>query len=86
MGRRSEICSIGVCCRYCFLGYRTYVSTGQLKGAAFTVYYQGEPVVEFYGGYADEEARVPWQKETLALYASASKVVMAVCIGILVDR
>lgn len=56
------------------------------RGASLAVYYQGELVVEFSGGYADEEAEWSWEKDTLANMFSTGKGVAAIVMAILVDR
>ena len=50
------------------------------------MYHQGELVVEFWGGYADLDAKLPWDKNTLSLYCSTTKVFGAVVIQMLVER
>ena len=50
------------------------------------MYYRGELVVEFWGGYADIEGKVPWNKDVLSLYCSVTKAVGAIVIQMLVDR
>ena len=50
------------------------------------MYYQGELVVEFWGGYADVEGKVPWNKDVLSIYCSVTKFVGAIVLHMLVDR
>ena len=50
------------------------------------MYYKGEKVVDFIGGYADPEANLPWKKDTLCQIYSATKGVSAIVVGMLVDR
>ena len=50
------------------------------------MYYRGELVVEFAGGYADYDAHYPWNRDTLTITCSAAKGVAATVIAILVDR
>ena len=35
-------------------------------GAGVAVYLHGEPVLELWGGYADEARTQPWQRDTIA--------------------
>lgn len=65
---------------------RQNLESGLEKGGAFAVYYKGELVVDFVGGYADEESGVPWTKNTLGMFFSTTKAVSAVVIAVLVDR
>ena len=42
-------------------------------GAACCVYYHGEKVVDLWGGVRDKATREPWEEDTMALVASATK-------------
>ena len=42
-------------------------------GAACTIYYRGQKVVDLWGGYRDIENRLPWQEDTLVLVFSTTK-------------
>jgi CubicO group peptidase (beta-lactamase class C family) len=42
-------------------------------GAACAVYYEGEKVVDLWGGYRDLERRLPWKEDTLVLVYSTTK-------------
>ena len=55
-------------------------------GAAFTVYHQGEVVIDLWGGYADKEAERPWKKDTMTLAFSSSKGIGALVVAYLVER
>ncbi|CAJ0607301.1 unnamed protein product [Cylicocyclus nassatus] len=55
-------------------------------GAALCVYYQGECVVDIWGGFADRESERRWREDTLQIIFSTSKVVGAICVAMLVDR
>ncbi len=44
------------------------------EGAAFAVYHKGELVVDLWGGYADSEAVIEWQRNTISLFFSVTKV------------
>jgi CubicO group peptidase (beta-lactamase class C family) len=46
-------------------------------GAACCVYWNGEPVVDIWGGLADRETGRPWQRDTAALVFSSTKGVTA---------
>ncbi|KAK6735173.1 hypothetical protein RB195_018388 [Necator americanus] len=55
-------------------------------GAALCVYYQGECVVDIWGGFADRESERRWREDTLQIIFSTSKAVGAICVAMLVDR
>jgi len=42
-------------------------------GAACTIYYKGEKVVDLWGGYRDEATLAPWEKDTLVPVFSTTK-------------
>ena len=48
-------------------------------GAAVCVYVDGEPVVDLWGGLADREHGTPWREDTLVLFFSCTKGVLAIC-------
>ncbi len=66
--------------------FRHAVAAGLEPGAAFAVYYQGQPVVSVWGGYADVEAGVPWRENTLSQTFSSSKVIIGIVMAVLVER
>ncbi len=55
-------------------------------GAAFAAFVDGEPVVDLWGGWADEEAGEPWREDTIQLVFSGTKGLVATCLLVLVDR
>lgn len=42
--------------------------------------------MEFFGGYADADTGVEWGKDTISLFASATKGIGAIVIAVLADR
>ena len=52
----------------------------------FSVYHRGEPVVEIWGGYADDEAKIPWSRDTLSIYCSTTKAVASIVLQMLAER
>ena len=68
------------------ISFRENLESGLEKGAAFSVFHNGEMVVNLVGGYADEEADIPWEKDTLTIFNSVSKGLGAMSIAMLVDR
>ena len=65
---------------------RKNMESGKEMGAAFAVYYDGEPIIDMWAGYADREAQRRWRNETMTLAFSVTKSLMGVLIGIMVDR
>ena len=51
---------------YFFIPARHNLDSGVEQGAGFVVYYKGEMVVEFYGGYADYDAEWSWNKDVIS--------------------
>ncbi|MFB7632350.1 serine hydrolase domain-containing protein [Streptomyces sp. NPDC056149] len=50
------------------------------------VYLDGEPVVDLWGGYADQERTRPWQRDTITNVWSTTKTMTALCALLLADR
>src|ERR1700687_3431010 len=55
-------------------------------GAAVSVYLDGEPVVDLWGGLADAKIGARWQEDTLVLVYSATKGVTSICANLLIER
>lgn len=55
-------------------------------GASVAVRVAGRPVVDLWGGVADEASARPWTRDTLCLFYSATKGVSAMCVHTLVER
>ncbi|MFI6154831.1 serine hydrolase domain-containing protein [Kitasatospora sp. NPDC051170] len=55
-------------------------------GASVAVHVDGEPVVDIWGGYADADRSVAWERDTLAAVNSTTKNMTALCALILADR
>ena len=56
-----------------FFSTRYNLDRGLEHGGAIAVYYRGELVVEFSGGYADYDAEWPWNKDTLSQASSTQR-------------
>jgi CubicO group peptidase (beta-lactamase class C family) len=54
-------------------------------GAALCAHYQGDVVLDVWGGFADEARTRPWIRDTIAMPYSVSKPLAAVCALKLVD-
>src|SRR4051795_7221295 len=55
-------------------------------GGSVAVFVDGEPVVDVWGGFADADRTVPWQRDTITGVFSVTKTMTALCALVLVDR
>ncbi|MFJ6834586.1 serine hydrolase domain-containing protein [Streptomyces sp. NPDC091209] len=55
-------------------------------GGSVAVFVDGEPVVDVWGGFADADRTIPWQRDTITSVWSVTKTMTALCALILVDR
>jgi CubicO group peptidase (beta-lactamase class C family) len=55
-------------------------------GASVAVLVDGEPVVDVWGGFADADRTIPWQRDTIANVWSVTKTMTALSALILADR
>lgn len=55
-------------------------------GAAVCVYLRGEPVVDLWGGVADQDTGRGWERDTLQIVYSTTKAATAACALLLVQR
>ncbi|OKI02351.1 serine hydrolase [Streptomyces sp. CB02923] len=55
-------------------------------GASAAVFVDGEPVVDVWGGFADADRTVLWQRDTIAGVWSVTKTMTALCALVLADR
>jgi CubicO group peptidase (beta-lactamase class C family) len=60
--------------------------SGAEVGAGVCVYHRGRPVVDIWGGFADEARTDPWRPETLGILASPTKALVTGAALLLVDR
>ncbi|KAK6047760.1 beta-lactamase, partial [Cooperia oncophora] len=73
--------------QHCRLVFTEQLRRGwERDGAALCVYYQGQCVVDIWGGFADRESERRWREDTLQIIFSTSKAVGAICVAMLVDR
>jgi CubicO group peptidase (beta-lactamase class C family) len=49
-------------------------------GAAVTIWYNGKPVVDLFGGFCDARHEKPWESNTLVLIWSATKGIASACV------
>jgi CubicO group peptidase (beta-lactamase class C family) len=59
---------------------------GRDVGASVTVFLEGEPVVDLWGGWADEARTTPWERDTITNVWSTSKTMTNLCALILADQ
>jgi CubicO group peptidase (beta-lactamase class C family) len=64
---------------------RNFSERGEV-GAAFAVYRHGEPVVDLWGGVADSATGRPWREDSLQLFYSGTKGMVAICLLMLIER
>jgi len=62
------------------------LDSGADIGASAAVFVDGEPVVDIWGGWLDEERTQPWQRDTIINVYSTTKTMTALCALILADR
>ena len=55
-------------------------------GCAVAVTLAGKPVIDLWGGFADQARTRPWAKDTLVCMMSVAKAVTATCAAMVVDR
>ncbi|MFF3329157.1 serine hydrolase domain-containing protein [Streptomyces sp. NPDC002888] len=55
-------------------------------GGSVAVFVDGEPVVDVWGGFADAERAVPWERDTIVNVFSVTKTMTALCALVLADR
>ena len=55
-------------------------------GGACCAYYQGEPVVDLWGGIRDRATGAPWQRDTMVLVYSATKGLAAMTLALAHSR
>jgi CubicO group peptidase (beta-lactamase class C family) len=62
------------------------LDSGADVGASVAVYLHGEPVVDIWGGYADQSTKTPWERDTLTNVWSTTKTMTFLCALMLADR
>ena len=55
-------------------------------GSAVAVTLDGKPVVDLWGGFANQNRSRPWKRDTLVCMMSVAKGVTAICFNMLLDR
>jgi CubicO group peptidase (beta-lactamase class C family) len=62
------------------------LAQGTDVGASVVVTVEGEPVVDIWGGWIDEERTRPWERDTITNVWSTTKTMTALCALMLVDE
>ncbi|MET9685448.1 serine hydrolase domain-containing protein [Streptomyces coeruleorubidus] len=62
------------------------LDTGEELGASIAVVVDGEPVVDLWGGWADQDRSVPWRRDTITNVWSCTKTVTSLAALLLVER
>lgn len=60
--------------------------SGAEVGAAYAVYHRGRPVVDLWGGVADQRSGRPWSEDTIVPVYSTTKGMTAACANRLADE
>jgi CubicO group peptidase (beta-lactamase class C family) len=60
---------------------RNFSERGEL-GAACSVYYKGEKVVDLWGGVRNKETGEPWQEDTMVLVFSSTKGIASMAVAV----
>ncbi len=55
-------------------------------GAGVAVLIEGEPVIDLWGGWADEERTRPWERDTIVNVYSVTKGMASVCMNRLIEE
>ena len=62
------------------------IETGADLGASVAVFLHGEPVVDIWGGWADDEKTRPWERDTITNVWSTTKTMTFLCADALRPR
>ncbi len=62
------------------------LDAGTDVGASVAVFLEGEPVVDIWGGYVDEDQSAPWVEDTITNVWSTTKTMTFLCALMLADR
>jgi CubicO group peptidase (beta-lactamase class C family) len=62
------------------------LEAGTDVGASVAVFVEGEPVVDIWGGHADEALTKPWERDTITNVWSTTKTMTFLCMLMLADQ
>lgn len=65
--------------------FAAHLESGADLGASVAVTLEGEPVVDIWGGWADEDHTRPWERDTVTNVWSTTKTMTALCALIVAD-
>lgn len=66
--------------------FEANLASGAEVGAAVSVYFEGEPVVDLWGGWVDKEHSRPWQWDTICTVYSTTKGLTTICAHRMVEQ
>ncbi|HEY4183219.1 MAG TPA: serine hydrolase domain-containing protein [Kofleriaceae bacterium] len=66
--------------------FTRHLREGREVGAGLTVHHRGRCVVDLWGGYADVERQLPWERDTRVVVFSVTKGLAAMAFTLLADR
>ncbi|VDM95952.1 unnamed protein product [Thelazia callipaeda] len=66
--------------------HNNFTQRWESEGAAFVVYFQGDKVIDLWGGYADSASHRKWKSDTMTLLFSCTKSICGICFAMLVDQ
>lgn len=66
--------------------FEEQLRSGREVGASVAVTVDGDPVVDLWGGWADQGRSIPWERDTLVNLYSTTKGMTAMCAHRLVDE
>ncbi|XP_052230379.1 beta-lactamase domain-containing protein 2-like [Dreissena polymorpha] len=68
------------------LALKKNMESGLEQGSAFVVYYDGEPVLDMWAGYADIQSLRRWRNDTTTMLFGAGQAITAFLVALMVDR
>ncbi|XP_061169148.1 beta-lactamase domain-containing protein 2-like [Saccostrea echinata] len=66
--------------------FRENFERGIEIGASLSIFHEGKPLVDVWGGYADVTTKRPWTEDRLSILFSATKGVTALLVAVFVDK
>ena len=66
--------------------FQEFIETGEENGAGITANIDGKIVIDMWGGYADEDKKKSWEKDTIVNVWSSTKTVAALAVLMCADR
>jgi CubicO group peptidase (beta-lactamase class C family) len=66
--------------------FQEFIETGEENGASIVANIDGKIVIDMWGGYADEDKKKPWEKDTIVNVWSSTKTIAALAVLVCADR